>query len=95
MTITTTDPTHFLLTTDPTKVGTASITVQLTAGSAAIPAFYIEGKGFTGSGRDYRHAECQGCGLQRWNCHDESLSNGFDFLQSSTLSTTSNPVHLS
>jgi hypothetical protein len=46
MTITSSDPTNFLLTTDPTKVGTASITLQLTGGSAAVPTFYIEGLGY-------------------------------------------------
>ena len=49
MTITTTDSTHFLLTTDPTKVGTASITLTLTAGSASVPAFYVEGQNLSGS----------------------------------------------
>jgi hypothetical protein len=49
MTLTSSDPTHFLLTTDPTKVGTASITLQLTAGSASVPTYYIEGRNFSGS----------------------------------------------
>ena len=43
MTITSSDPTHFLLTTDPTKVGTASIPLTLT-GKPPFPTFYIEGK---------------------------------------------------
>ena len=48
LTITSSDPTHFLLSASPTAVGTASITLQLTAGSLTIPAFYIEGQNFSG-----------------------------------------------
>jgi len=50
LTLTSTDASHFLLTTDPTKVGTASITLPLTAGNASVPAFYIEGQNFSGAG---------------------------------------------
>src|SRR5258708_34340142 len=39
LTLTSSDPTHFLLSTSPTAVGTASITLQLTAGSFSVPAF--------------------------------------------------------
>ena len=49
MTIASSDPTHFLLTTDQTKVGTASITVQLTTSNNSVPAFYIEGQNHTGT----------------------------------------------
>ncbi|HKS76042.1 MAG TPA: hypothetical protein VJQ82_22710, partial [Terriglobales bacterium] len=48
--LTSSDPTHFLLTTDPAKVGTASVTLQLTAGSLVVPIFYIEGQNFSGAG---------------------------------------------
>jgi Putative Ig domain/Galactose oxidase, central domain/Kelch motif len=49
ITFTSSDPTHFLLTGDPTKVGAASITLPLTAGSTSVPAYYIEGQNFSGS----------------------------------------------
>jgi hypothetical protein len=49
MTITSSDPTHFLLSTSPATVGTASITLQLTAGSSGVPAFYVEGQNFSGT----------------------------------------------
>ena len=49
LTLTSSDPTHFLLTTDSTKVGTASITLALTPGSTSVPTFYIEGQNFSGS----------------------------------------------
>jgi hypothetical protein len=49
LTLTSSDPTHFLLTADPAKVGTASITLTLTAGSASVPTFYIEGQNFSGT----------------------------------------------
>jgi hypothetical protein len=50
LTLTSSDPTHFLLTADPTKVGSAQIKLQLTAGSQVIPPFYIEGQNFSGAG---------------------------------------------
>ena len=49
LTLTSSDPTHFLLSTSPTSVGTTSITLQLTAGSFSVPTFYIEGQNFMGS----------------------------------------------
>jgi len=50
LTLTSSDPTHFLLTADPTKVGTAQVKLQLTGGSFSVPAFYIEGQNFSGVG---------------------------------------------
>jgi hypothetical protein len=50
LTLTSSDPTHFLLTADPTKVGSAQIKLQLTAGSLIVPPFYIEGQNFSGAG---------------------------------------------
>ena len=49
LTLTSSDPTHFLLTADPAKVGTASITLSLTPGSPTVPAFYIEGQNYSGT----------------------------------------------
>ena len=48
LTLTSSDPTHFLLSTSSTTVGTTSITLQLTAGSTTVPTFYIEGRNFSG-----------------------------------------------
>jgi hypothetical protein len=49
MTITSSDPTHFLLSTSPTAVGSASVTVQLTGGSASVPPIYIQGQNYSGA----------------------------------------------
>src|SRR6202021_686718 len=49
ITLTSSDPTHFLLTADATKVGSASITLPLTPGSFNLPAYYIEGQNFSGT----------------------------------------------
>jgi hypothetical protein len=49
LTLTSSDPTHFLLTADSTKVGTASITLPLTPGSSSVPTFYIEGQNYSGT----------------------------------------------
>ncbi len=49
LTLTSGDPTHFLLSTSPTAIGTASITLQLTGGSLNVPQFYIEGQNFSGT----------------------------------------------
>src|SRR5260370_11216696 len=50
LTLTSSDPTYFLVTVDPTKVGTAQVNLQLTGGSFSVPAFYIEGQNFSGVG---------------------------------------------
>src|SRR5260370_11496421 len=47
LTLTSSDPTHFLLTADQTKVGSASITLPLTPGSVSVPTFYIVGQNFS------------------------------------------------
>ena len=49
MTITSSDPTHFLLSTSPTAIGTASVTVSLTEGSTSVPTVYIQGQNYTGT----------------------------------------------
>ena len=46
MTITSNDSTHFLLSTSPTVVGSASVQVTLTAGSASVPTVYLQGQNF-------------------------------------------------
>ncbi len=49
MTITSSDPTHFLLSTSTTAVGSASVTVTLTHGSSSVPAVYIQGQNYSGA----------------------------------------------
>lgn len=49
MTVTSSDPTHFLLTTDPTVAGTASVTVQLTQNDPYVPPVYVQAQNFSGS----------------------------------------------
>ena len=46
MTITSNDPTHFLLSTSPTMIGSASVQVTLTANSTTVPPVYVEGQNF-------------------------------------------------
>jgi hypothetical protein len=49
LTLTSSDSNHFLLSTSPTAVGLASITVPLTKGSTSVPTIYIQGENYTGS----------------------------------------------
>jgi hypothetical protein len=49
MTVTSSDPTHFLLTTDPTVPGSASIAIQLGQNDPNIPSVYVQGQNFSGS----------------------------------------------
>jgi hypothetical protein len=49
MTITSADPTHFLLSTSTTALGTASVTVALTKGNPSVPTVYIQGQNYSGS----------------------------------------------
>jgi hypothetical protein len=49
MTITSADPTHFLLSTSASAVGTSSVTVALTKGSGSVPTIYIQGQNYSGS----------------------------------------------
>lgn len=51
ITVTSGDPTHILLSTSPTVVGTASITLPLAAGTSNGngPTFYIQGQNFSGN----------------------------------------------
>ena len=47
--VTSSDPTHFLLTTDPTVPGNVSVTVQLTQNNPYVPPVYVQGQNFAGS----------------------------------------------
>jgi hypothetical protein len=46
MTITSNDPTHFLLSTSPAVIGSASVNVTLTSDSTAVPSVYLQGQNF-------------------------------------------------
>jgi hypothetical protein len=88
MTITTTGSTHFLLTTDPTKVGTASITLTLTAGSASVPAFYVEGQNLSGSTAVTATLTAKAAGFSDGTTTLTLYPSGLAFFNN-TLSTTS------
>src|SRR5579883_122422 len=88
MTLSTNDPTHFLLTADPTKVGTASITLPLTANSFAVPAFYIEGQNFSGNVAITATLTATASGLSDGTATLTLYPTGISFLSTSTLSTT-------
>jgi hypothetical protein len=88
MTITTTDSNHFLLTTDPTKVGTASITLTLTAGSASVPAFYVEGQNLSGSTAVTATLTAKAAGFSDGTTTLTLYPSGLAFLNNA-LSTTS------
>jgi hypothetical protein len=49
MTITSSDPTHFRLSTNPSVVGAASVTVAITLGNTTVPTVYIQGQNYSGS----------------------------------------------
>jgi hypothetical protein len=88
MTITTTDSTHFLLTADPTKIGTASITLSLTGGSTSVPTFYVEGQNLIGSGGTTATLTAKAAGFSDGTTTLNLYPSGLAFLNN-TLSTTS------
>ena len=49
MTVTSSDPAHFLLSTSASVAGSASVNVQLTANDPYVPVVYIQGQNFSGS----------------------------------------------
>ena len=49
VTITSSDPTHFLLSSSPTTVSTTSIVIPLPAGVANGSLFYVQGQNFSGT----------------------------------------------
>jgi len=88
MTITSSDPAHFLLTADPTKVGTASITLQLNAGSSSGPLFYIEGQNFSGPIAIAATLTASAAGYSDGTATVSLYPTGLTYLFTSTLSTT-------
>src|SRR5216683_4099005 len=97
MTITSSDPTHFLLSTSPTAVGTASITLQLTGGSFSVPQFYIEGQNFSGTTAITATLTASAAGYTNGTTTVSLYPSGLTYLGNGTLSTTtfSSPTTLS
>jgi hypothetical protein len=87
LTITSSDPTHFLLSTSPTTVGAASITLQLTAGNSSVPAFYLEGQNFSGAGAITGTLTASAAGYSDGIVTVSLFPTGLTFF-SSTLNTT-------
>lgn len=95
LTITSSDPTHFLVTADPTKVGTASITLQLTSGSTTVPAFYVEGQNYSGSGTITTTLTASAAGYTNGTVAVSLYPTGLSYLTSSLNTTaTSSPTTL-
>jgi len=88
LTLTSSDPTHFLLTADPTKVGTASITLQLTGGSTNVPTFYIEGQNFSGIGAIMATLKASAAGYSDGITTLSLYPTGLTYLGNATLNTT-------
>jgi hypothetical protein len=88
LTLTSGDSTHFLLSTSPTTLGTASITLQLTAGSAAIPTFYIQGQNYTGSTAITATLTASAPGFATGTSTMTLYPSGLTYLFTSTLNTT-------
>jgi hypothetical protein len=88
MTITSSDPTHFLLSTSPTAVGTASITLQLTGGSLSVPQFYIEGQNFSGTTAITATLTASAPSYTTGTTTASLYPSGMTYLGNGTLSTT-------
>jgi len=87
LTLTSSDPTHFLLSTSPTTVGSSSITLQLTGGSGSVPAFYVEGRNFSGAGAITATLTASAAGFSDGVATLSLYPTGLTYF-SSTLSTT-------
>ncbi|HLH09220.1 MAG TPA: hypothetical protein VKW78_18425, partial [Terriglobales bacterium] len=88
LTLTSSDPTHFLLTSDATKVGSASITLPLTANSTNVPPFYIEGQNYAGTAAITATVTASASGYSDGNVTVTLYPTGLTFFGSGTLSTT-------
>jgi len=88
LTLTSSDPTHFLLSTDATQVGSSQIKLQLTKGSANIPAFYIEGQNFSGAGAITATLTASAAGYSDGSLTLNLYPSGLTFYTTSTLNTT-------
>jgi hypothetical protein len=86
--VTSSDPIHFLLTTDPTKVGSTSITLPLTPGSFSVPVFYIEGQNFSGPAAINATLTASAAGYSDGVATITLYPTGLSFLGGGTLNTT-------
>jgi trimeric autotransporter adhesin len=88
LTLTSSDPTHFLLSTSSTTVGSTSINLQLTGGSASVPAFYVEGQNFSGAGAITATLTASAAGYSDGTATLGLYPTGLTYLNSGTLNTT-------
>src|SRR4029077_6097296 len=71
------------------KVGSATITLQLTGGSGSVPAFYIEGQNFSGAGAITATLTASAAGYSDGSATLSLYPTGLAFLFSGgTLNTT-------
>jgi hypothetical protein len=87
LTLTSSDPTHFLLSTSPNTLGSTSITLQLTAGSFNAPAFYVQGQNFSGTSAITATLTASAAGYSDGVATVSLYPTGLTYF-SSTLSTT-------
>ena len=96
MTVTSSDPTHFLLSTSSTSVGTASVTVNLTAGSTTVPTVYIQGQNYSGTTAITATVTASATGYTNGTGTPSLYPTGIGFTSSSFSTTTfSSPSALS
>lgn len=86
VTLTSADPSRLLLSTSPTVSGSASITVQVNAGSSSLPTFYVQGldeSGLiqvtataSGYGSGFADFQLTPSGFRIWSPSSFSLSTG-------------------
>jgi len=95
LTLTSGDPTHFLLTNNPTAIGSATLTINMPANSTGIPAIYIEGQNYTGSTAITASITATATGFTSGSATLTLDPSGFAFYTSSfNTTTTSSPTGL-
>ncbi len=98
LTLTSSDPTHLLLSTSPTVVGTASISLTLAPNSFSVPTFYLQGLGLpAGFGNSVSVTlTAKAAGYNDGTGIITVLPTGFEINNGSfNTTTTSNPTPLS
>jgi hypothetical protein len=88
VTITSSDVSKLLLSTDPTVAGVSSITVQVPAGSTAVPTFWVQSPGSTGN----VNVQMQASGVATDNIAILVAPSGFVLVASCDQSTFSTNV---
>ncbi len=89
MTITSGDSAHFLLSTNATTIGSASVTVTLTKGSTSVPTVYIQGLNYSGTTAITTTITASATGYTNGTGTASLYPTGLSFLQTTTLTTTS------